>query len=52
MINNTTDTNVVTGAFGGNTFGGMMFGGAVTNPVTPSTPTPPASTGIGWGFIV
>jgi hypothetical protein len=51
MINDTTDTKVVTGAFGGNTFGGMSFGGAVTNPV-PATVTPPVTTGIGWGFIV
>jgi len=50
--NDTTSTNIVTGAFGGNTFGGMTFNGAITNPVQPSTPTPPVTTGIGWGFIV
>jgi hypothetical protein len=51
--NDTTNTNIVTGAFGGNTFGGMTFNGAITSPVTPSTPsTPAAIPQIGWGFII
>jgi hypothetical protein len=51
MINNTTDTKVLSGTFAGNMFGGMQFGGAITyyNPIV----TPPVSTSqIGWGFIV
>jgi hypothetical protein len=50
MINNTTNTTVLSGTYAGNFFGGMQFGGAITyyNPVV----TPPATGQIGWGFIV
>ena len=49
MINNTTDTKVLSGTFAGNFFGGMQFGGVVTY-YTPYVP--PANNQIGWGFIV
>jgi len=49
MINNTTNTKVLSGVYAGNLFGGMQFGGAITYYVAS---TPPATNQIGWGFII